>query len=225
MAVLWQKKGPGFVKLYTSYEVGLIRNAQADGQMLGEKVRDYLGLDAKPQPPAPKTAEKGNGQPSPQTKTVKVFISYSHKDKKYFDDTSLVGFLKGLKNDGADFWWDEDIPPGALWEKMIIERIKESQIALLLVSQFFLDSDYCNSKEIPLFLEQAEESGLLIFPVMLSTCIWDDDLHAWLKDRQYIPSGGKVLDKDFVNEGDRNAIYAEIRKKLREEIKKRRGTV
>jgi hypothetical protein len=100
---------------------------------------------------------------------AKVFVSYSHQDKKYLKENSLLGFLRGLEREGlAEFWWDARIAVGEKWDEEIKNRIRESSVALLLISQAFLSSSYCVNTEIPEFLKKAEEGGLAIFPVMLS---------------------------------------------------------
>lgn len=38
--------------------------------------------------------------------TIRVFISYSHQDPKYLEDKSLLGYLKGLEQEGVEFWSD-----------------------------------------------------------------------------------------------------------------------
>jgi hypothetical protein len=212
-AEMWKKMGPEDVKLYSSYEVGLIDSAKDNTVEMQRRVKKYLGLsgDAAPVtttlPPAPSKPE-----------VVKIFISYSHEDKTYFDDKSLIGILRPLENQGAQFWSDEEIPTGAKWDEMIKERIKESHIALLLVSQFFLDSKYCSGVEIPGFIKKAEEEKrLTIFPIMLSSCMWEE--HEWLASRQFIPNDG-VIDVEYQDAGKRMKLFIEIRKKLLAEIQK-----
>ena len=99
---------------------------------------------------------------------IKIFISYSHLDARYLDKDSLFGFLKGLERDNIQFWTDLEIKPGEFWDQEIKNRIQTCDIALVLVSQGFLDSDYCRNVEIEHFLAGTKH----LFPVILSPCDW-----------------------------------------------------
>ncbi len=83
---------------------------------------------------------------------VQVFVSYSHQDDAYLAGDSLLGFLKGLEKDGVSFWTDREIRPGESWDEVIKSRLQGADIALALVSQGFLDSEYCRNVEIEAFL-------------------------------------------------------------------------
>jgi hypothetical protein len=82
-----------------------------------------------------------------------VFVSYSHQDATYLERDSLLGFLKGLERDHIELWTDRTIRPGELWDEVIKTTIQNADIALVLVSQGFLDSEYCQNVEIRNFEE------------------------------------------------------------------------
>ena len=117
------------------------------------------------------------------TDAVKVFVSYSHQDAEYLKYDSLLGFLKGLEKDGVEFWDDRRIRPGELWDEVIKTNLEEARIALVLVSQFFLDSAYCQNVEIEHCLARKTH----LFPIILSPCDWQR--HDWLSRRQFLPGG------------------------------------
>ncbi len=101
--------------------------------------------------------------------TLKVFVTYSHKDAAYLEDDALLGFLKGLeKTEGIEFWTDQRIALGDSWDEAIKSNLRDSRIALVLVSEGFLDSDYCQNVEIRTLL--AGKAHLM--PVILSPCGW-----------------------------------------------------
>ena len=140
--------------------------------------------------------------------TTKIFVSYSHLDAKYLKDSSLLGYLKGLERDGARFWWDKSINAGDNWDEAIRDEIRQANIALVLVSQMFLNSKYVRSVEVNNFLQRHRDNGLIIFPVILSPCNWNR--HAWLKSRQFIPGGDKTIEEHFDTPGKRKRVFQTI---------------
>ena len=150
---------------------------------------------------------------------VKVFIGYSHQDKRYLRDTSLLGYLKALENEGlVEFWHDERITTGNLWDKEVQTKITESNVALLLISQAFLNSSYIQNEEIPRFLEQRRSQGMIIFPIILSACDWES--HRWLKETQFLPRDGKNIERDYRNRGRRDELFLLILRDLRKQARK-----
>jgi len=49
----------------------------------------------------------------------------------------------------AEFWDASDMRGGADWEKEIENAVRQSDIAVLLISPSFLASDFIVSKELP----------------------------------------------------------------------------
>lgn len=60
-------------------------------------------------------------------------------------------FLRGLEKDDVEFWTDRRIRPGELWDAVIKTNLQEAHVALVLVSQAFLDSPYYQNVEIEHF--------------------------------------------------------------------------
>jgi hypothetical protein len=144
--------------------------------------------------------------------TVKVFVSYSHQDAAYLKDDSLLGFLKGLEKEGVEFWTDRQIRPGELWDEVIKANIQDAQIALVLVSQGFLDSDYCQKVEIERFLANKAH----LFPIILSACEWKR--HEWLRRRQFVPGGEQTIEEHYTEPGKRKRLFLDIREALRVQV-------
>lgn len=142
--------------------------------------------------------------------TIKIFISYSHQDAHYLQPDSLLGFLKGLEREGIEFWTDREIKPGELWDQMIKNQIQTCDIALVLISQGFLDSDYCHNVEIAQFLAGTK----YLFPVILSPCDWKR--HDWLASRQFLPGGEMTVEEHYREAGERKRLFLTIRERLLE---------
>jgi len=143
---------------------------------------------------------------------IKVFVSYSHRDVRYLEDDSLLGYLKGLEDEQVVFWTDRHIRVGELWDEVIKTQIQEAHIALVLVSQHFLDSKYCKNVEIQGFL--AHQSYL--FPIILSACKWQR--HEWSYRRQFLPSGDKTIEEHYTDPEQLKWLFLEIRQQLRERV-------
>jgi len=182
------------------------------------------------QPGLTENEERSNNTPGLRTDglssdalpLVKVFISYSHKDRKYLGSKSLMGALEGLKAEGVEFWSDQAITTGNKWDEEIRRRISESDIALVLVSQAYLDSPYCRKTEIRSFLIEEEKRGLIIFPIMLSRCEYER--HDWLKSRQFIPNENRNIEEHYGRAERRGPLFHEIRRDLRIQIENIRQT-
>ncbi len=144
---------------------------------------------------------------------IKIFVSYSHQDAKYLAKDSLLGYLKGLEYEQIAFWTDRQIRTGEPWDAVIKSRIQEADIALVLVSQGFLDSKYC--------LDVVEIKGFLanksyLFPIVLSPCEWQR--HEWLSSRQFLPGGRTTIETHYTEPGQLKELFLEIRTQLRERV-------
>jgi len=144
---------------------------------------------------------------------IKIFVSYSHLDEKYLGDDSLLGTLKALEREGVRFWSDQEITAGDKWDERIRDEIRGSHVALVLVSQAYLNSAYCQNVEINEFLTGEERDGLAILPVMLSACEWERS--EWLRSRRFLPGGGKTVEGHYTTPGKRKELFVDVLKQMR----------
>ena len=149
---------------------------------------------------------------------ITVFVSYSHQDAGYLKDDSLLGYLSGLKKEGVEFWSDKALLSGDRWDPEIQTRIREAHIALVLVSQMFLNSSYCTEVEITGFLEQRRQAGLIIIPIILSACDWQR--HEWLTSTQFLPTGDETVEEHYTDSGRRKKLFNQILNDLRAQIER-----
>ncbi len=88
-----------------------------------------------------------------------VVISYSHADEKWRDE--LKKFLKPLVRENRIHIWDDTaIDAGDRWREEIARFFGSARIAIFLVSQDFLASDFITEHELPQLLEAAKNRTL-----------------------------------------------------------------
>lgn len=143
-----------------------------------------------------------------------VFISYSHKDRKWLE--YLLKMLKpGLRNRAAEplIWDDTNIASGDKWREQIIDALASAKVAILLVSSDFLASDFISKHELPPILEAARKEGLRILWIYINECLYEEtDIEAY----QAVYDTSKPLDS--LKLSARNKALKGICKKILHEI-------
>lgn len=145
----------------------------------GDAVRRISGLlsrlavDANPAPiprAKPEQSEKDDGGVAVSIPVRdKVFISYSHKDRRWLDD--LLIHLKPYLRDGSvAAWSDQEIAPGSKWFAEIRTAIAMVKVAVLLVTPDFLASDFIHQHELGPLLKEAKVGGVRIIWVPVRSC-------------------------------------------------------
>jgi hypothetical protein len=66
-----------------------------------------------------------------------------------------------------DLWDDTRIVPGTPWKEEIRKSLEAAKVAVLLVSQDFLNSDFIQNEELPTLLDAASRQQTAIVPVIL----------------------------------------------------------
>jgi len=131
-----------------------------------------------------------NAVPSAPEGLVRVFVSYAREDRRWLDPDSrysLIPFLKdSLRRHQVAFWFDKQLQPGDEFRRLIESEIDQSQIALLIVSQNFLNSEFIENREMPRIAERARLGKMIVVPVLVEPCDWSE--YPFLADRQMVPS-------------------------------------
>jgi tetratricopeptide (TPR) repeat protein len=142
-----------------------------------------------------------------------VFVSYSHKDEPWKDLLlPQLGVLVQLKR--IDLWADRKIDAGDSWYPEIKAAMERAEAAVCLISANYLSSPFVQKEEVPYFLTQREERGLLLLPVLISACQWE--LVDWISAIQMVPRDAKTLDSlpDYEKNAVLSALAGQIAAKL-----------
>jgi len=146
-----------------------------------------------------------------EQKKKTVFISYCHDDKRFLEE--LLPHLDIYEQQGlVDVWSDKKIEVGMGWRKKIGEALEAAEVAILLISKYFLASKFIREVELPQLLLAARGRGLVIIPVVLRPCVLGDtQLHQF----QAINSPERPVSKIRLK-ADRDVIWVDVAKKVRD---------
>jgi hypothetical protein len=122
---------------------------------------------------------------------LKLFFSYSHNDETFRDELEI--HLSLLKRQGIiDTWHDRRILAGNEFEGEISENLENADIVLILVSHYFIGSDYCYDIEMKRALERHKKRETHLIPIILQPCDWKNAPFGKLLA---LPKDGKPISK------------------------------
>lgn len=141
-----------------------------------------------------------------------VFISYSHRDKKYMEElrTQLKPFLR---SGTVTAWSDQDIRSGAKWFDEIQAALGKAKAAVFLVSPDFLASDFIHDHELGSLLKKAETGGVKILWVPLRPSAHEETP---LNDYQAVTPPDKPLVQ--MSKADRDEAWVRICKEIKRAV-------
>lgn len=100
-----------------------------------------------------------------------LFIVYARKDARLLE--GMRAHLSLLRRQGLiSDWHDRDINAGDEWRTEISRHLEVADLVLLLVSAYFLESDYCFEIEMQRALERHAEGSTLVVPIALRPADW-----------------------------------------------------
>lgn len=125
-------------------------------------------------------------------KSLKCFISYSHKDMKYKE--KLLTTLKTLEQIyKIEVWHDGKIVAGQDIDKEVLNTLSCSDIIILLVTPNFLASSYCINIELKKSIAKMNSGECIVVPVIFQESIITED-HSFYKLNR-VPRDGKPINK------------------------------
>ena len=140
-----------------------------------------------------------------------IFVSYSHKDVTWKQHL-LRSLDLFVKHDVIKAWHDECISGGSDWEIEIGRAIASAQLAVLLLTEQALTSQFICTNELTALQRRHQVEGLPVIPILCEPCDWPS--HAWLRTIQIRPFECVPLSKLTKSEGERRLrdIASEIAK-------------
>lgn len=143
----------------------------------------------------------------PMPEPIEIFYSYSHKDEDLRDE--LDTHLSVLKRQGLiSAWHDRCISAGTEWAGKIDEHLESAQVILLLISNYFMASDYCWDVELKRAMERHEARQARVIPIILRPV---DMKGAPFAKLQALPKDAKPVTKW----SDRDEAFLDIAKGIR----------
>jgi len=124
-----------------------------------------------------------------------VFVSYAREERAYVHE--LAGRLRGL---GVKLWIDQDIPPGASWDRSVEEALRSADRMLVVLSRAAVGSETVQD-EWSYFLDH----GKNVVPLIYEPC----EVPLRLRRRQHIESTRDLL-------GDLSRVVAVLAEKRAE---------
>jgi hypothetical protein len=99
-----------------------------------------------------------------------LFFSYSHRDEPLRNELEI--HLSQLKREGIiTAWHDRRIVAGNEFAGQIGDQLDAADIILLLVSPYFLASEYCYDVEMRRAMERHNEGTARVIPVILHVIV------------------------------------------------------
>ena len=144
---------------------------------------------------------------------LRIFVSYAHIDEAYKDRlSSHLAVLRRKKL--VDVWHDRQIDGGDDWRADIRQAMDDCSLALLLVSDTFLNSEFIQSEEMEYLWQRRQKDGIRLAPIIVRPCPWklDDKLGAL----QAMPKDGKPLISFSQTNGARDQAWTDIAYKIAE---------
>jgi hypothetical protein len=150
---------------------------------------------------------------APKVQVIKpVFISYSHKDAAWL--VKLKMFLQPLEEQGLlRIWDDTDIRPGSEWLEEIRLSLESARVAVFLITQNFLTSEFIGQKEFPVLLEKAKNRGCLIFWIAISASTVDDS-----ELSRFQAANDPKQPLDTLTEPEQNRVLKSIYDRMKEAV-------
>src|SRR5262249_20220182 len=120
---------------------------------------------------------------------INIFLSCADEDKEFLQ--GLERHLSSLRREGhVECWHRHKISPGSEWQDLAKKYLVNADLILLLVSPYFIVSDYCYKQDASHAMTQHESGQAHVIPIILSPVVdWQNLVFGKL---QSLPTGKAV---------------------------------
>ena len=87
-------------------------------------------------------------------------------------------------------WSDKEIVPGTEWRKGIDAQLNTADLILLLISAYFMSSEYCYSIEMQQALQRHHAGQARVIPILLRAVDWKE---APFSELQMLPEDARSV--------------------------------
>ncbi len=137
-----------------------------------------------------------------------VFIAYHYPEKRWLD--RVQASLKPIAEcDRAVIWDDRKVMSGTAWKTELADALAGAKLAILVVSDSFLQSGFISRAKLPAMLDRERENGLKICWVLAGYCLFSV---AGLRTDEAGNGINSAL--DGLNGAGRDAALAEFARKV-----------
>jgi hypothetical protein len=117
---------------------------------------------------------------------IEIVVCYAREDEAALKE--LLVHLGVLKRQGFfDVWYDREISAGTERMREIDKHLDNAQIILLLISQYFMNSNYCYLVEMQRAIERHEKGEARVIPILLRPVYYE---RAPFSKLQALPTSG-----------------------------------
>ncbi len=151
---------------------------------------------------------------------AKIFVSYSHRDAKALERLRI--FVRPLEREGLlTAWSDTALTGGDDWQGEIAAALESATVAVLLISQDFLSSDFIAGQEVPQILARQAAGGMTLIPVYLNHSLVGETSYPFVHPKTGRKETARLT--QFQGYGTPDRPLAALRGPLREEEYKKLG--
>lgn len=141
-----------------------------------------------------------------------VFVSYSHVDADWL--VKLSKFLRPLEEQElVRVWDDRAILAGADWRKEIRQSLESARVALFLVTQDFLASEFIRDQEVPPLLDKAESEGCQILWIAVKSSTVKESRIA-----RYQALNSPEQPLEMLSEAEQNRVFVQIFDRMKKAV-------
>lgn len=147
---------------------------------------------------------------------IQLFLCYAPQDESLAEE--LGQYMGGLQRQGFfDVYDAREISAGEEWAKEIDKYLNSADIILLLISSYFINSDFCYLVETRRAIERHMRGEACVIPVILRPVYWKQTPFAGL---QPLPRNNKpVSDSSWFSQDHALFDVAEGVRKVAEKLR------